>query len=257
MVPLLLSEYEWRIPCFQPRMSHVLLRQDNLVRRHPPVYSQIRVVPGYRALGLRRVEVVALVLEHHLLAQHAEPVREAARDEELPVVLPRELDGHVPPEGRRPLPDVHRHVKDSTLYHPDQLRLRMRRLLEVQSPDDPVVRPALVVLHEMHIGHLLLELPLGERFEEIAAVIPEYPRLNDYRAVYRRLDYFHRLKSCIFSQNPTFPVRAAFKRPSIRFRPMACPVSGSAIIRRPPSLFQPSGSQHGLYPDGAALKNGR
>ena len=183
----------------------ILLRQNHLVRRHPPVYSHVRVVPGYRALGLRRVEVVALVLEHHLLAQHTEPVREAPRDEELSVVLPRKLDGHVPPEGRRPLPDVHRHIEDRALYHPDQLCLRVRRLLEVQPPDDPVARPALVVLHEMHVGNLLRELPLGERFEEIPAAIPEYPRLENHNSVYRRLDYFHRLKSCIFSQNSSIP----------------------------------------------------
>ena len=132
-------------------MSFILLRQDNLVCRHPPVDAQIRVVPGYRALGLRGIEIVALILEHHLLAQHAEPVREALRDEELPVVLPRKLDGHVPPECRRPLPDVHRHVKNGALYHPDQLRLRVRRLLEMQSSDDSVARPAFVVLHESRL----------------------------------------------------------------------------------------------------------
>ena len=255
----------------QPRMSHVLLRQDHLVSRHPPVDAQVRVVPGYRALGLRRVEVVALVLEHHLLAQHAEPVREAPRDKELPVVLPRKLDGHVPPEGRRPLPDVHRHIEDRALYHPDQLRLCVRRLLEVQPPDDPVARPALVVLHEMHVSNLLRELPLGERFEEIPAAIPEYPRLDDYRAVYLRFDYFHRLNLVFLVRILQFlhnqPLRSASsgseagrRHAPLRVRPSseghpAC--SSSAIIRGPPGLFQPSGCQHGRYPNRAALRNGR
>ena len=156
----------------------VLLRQYRLVGGDAPVDGEVGVVPRDGALELRGVEAVALVLEDHLLAQHAEPVGETPRDEELPVVVLGELHGHVPPEGRRASPDVHRHVQHGTPDDPHELRLREGRLLEMQPPDDPVARPALVVLYEV-------------RLEEVSPVVPEDARLDDHRAVYRCPDYFH------------------------------------------------------------------
>ena len=228
MVPLLLLEYEWRISYTQPRMPPALLRQDHLVHRHLPVYSQIRVVPRYGALRLRGIEVVALVLEHHLVAEHAEPVREAPRDEELPVVVPSQLYGHVPSEGGRSLPYVHCHVENSSPYHPDKLCLRVRRPLEVQSSYDSVARPALVVLHEPRLSrHFLCKLPLGERLEEIPSVVHEYPQLDDDRAVNPCLDYFHRLNLVFLVRIPQLLCRQPLGARFIRFRcrPMAYPVS--------------------------------
>ena len=172
-------------------MLPVLLRQYRLVGGDAPVDAEVGVVPRDGALRLRGVEAVALVLEDHLVAQHAEPVGETPRDEELPVVVLGELHCHVPPEGRRASPDVNRHVEHGALYHANELRLREGRLLEMQAADDPVARPALVVLDEVHVGDLLSEFTLGERLEEVSPVVPEDARLDDHRAVYRCLDYFH------------------------------------------------------------------
>ena len=172
-------------------MVFVLLRQYRPVGGDAPVDGEVGVVPGDGSLGLRGVEAVALVLEDHLVAQHAEPVGEAPGDEELAVVVPGEFDRHMLSEGRRAFPDVHSHVQHGALYNAHELRLSVWRLLEMQAAYHPVARPALVVLDEVHVGDFFLELSLGERLEEIPPVVPEDARLEDHRAVYRCPDYFH------------------------------------------------------------------
>ena len=172
-------------------MSPVLLRQYRPVGGDAPVDGEVGVVPGDGSLGLRGVEAVALVLEDHLVAQHAEPVGETPRDEELPVVVFGEFDRHMLAEGRRASPDVHSHVEHGTPDDSHELRLREGRLLEMQAAYHSVARPALVVLDEVHVGDFFLELSLGERLEEIPPVVPEDARLEDHRAVYRCPDYFH------------------------------------------------------------------
>ena len=172
-------------------MPPVFLRQYRLLGGDAPVDGEVGVVPGDGPLRLRGVEVVALVLEDDLVAQHAEPVGEAPRDEELTVVVARQLHRHVLSEGRRASPDVHRNVQNGALYHAHQFGLRERRLLEMQPSDDSVARPALVVLDEVHVGDLFFEFTFGERLEEVSPVVPEDARLDDHRAVYRCPDYFH------------------------------------------------------------------
>ena len=186
-----LAERKRRLEVLEPRVPPVLLRQYRLVGGDTPVDAEVGVVPGYRALRLRGVEAVALVLEDHLVAQHAEPVGEPSRDEELTVVVLRQLHGHVLSVGRRASPDVHRHVQHGALYHAHQFCLREGRLLEMQPPDDSVARPALVVLDEVHVRDFFSEFSLGERLEEVPPVVPEDARLDDHRAVYRCPDYFH------------------------------------------------------------------
>ena len=186
-----LAERKRRLEVLEPRVPPVLLRQYRLVGGDAPVDGEVGVVPCDGALRLRGVEAVALILEDHLVAQHAEPVGEAPGDEELAVVVPGEFDRHMLSEGRRAFPDVHSHVQHGALYNAHELRLSVWRLLEMQAADDPVARPALVVLDEVHVGDLLSEFTLGERLEEVSPVVPEDARLDDHRAVYRCLDYFH------------------------------------------------------------------
>lgn len=172
-------------------MPPVLLRQYSLVGGDAPVDAEVGVVPGDGSLGLRGVEAVALVLEDHLVAQHAEPVGESPRDEELTVVVLGEFHCHVPSEGRRASPDVNRHVQHGALYHAYQFCLREGRLLEMQAAYHSVARLALVVLDEVHVRNFLIKFTFGERLEEVPPVVPEDARLDDHRAVYRCPDYFH------------------------------------------------------------------
>ena len=134
-------------------MFRVLLAQYRVPGRNEPVNSKAAVKYADAPVRLGMVELVALVLEHRCLAQHGETVGEPFRDEELPVVVLRQLHGHVLPVSRRTFPDVHGHVEHLALDAPHQLGLRERRPLEVQSPHHAVARHALVVLHELHVTH--------------------------------------------------------------------------------------------------------
>lgn len=172
-------------------MFRVLLAQYRVPGRYPPVDTQAFVEYADAPVRLGMVELVALVLEHRRLAQHGESVGEPFRDEELPVVVLRQLHGHVPSVGRRAFPDVHGHVEHLALDAPHQLGLRERRPLEVQAAHHAVGGHALVVLHELHAADLLLKLPAGIALEEVSALVLEDTWLNDDHALYLRLYYFH------------------------------------------------------------------
>ena len=88
---------------------------------------------GMRALALRRVEVVALVLEDDLGSEYTESVGETPGNEELAVVFLRQLHGDMFPEGGGTFADVHCHIEHGTFDHPYQLALCVGRLLEMQS----------------------------------------------------------------------------------------------------------------------------
>ena len=69
------------------RVPEVLLRQNSLIGRNPPVDSQALVQNAYPSIRFRVVELVAFVLEDRGLAKDGEAVGEAFVNEELPPVL--------------------------------------------------------------------------------------------------------------------------------------------------------------------------
>ena len=172
-------------------MLRVLLAQYRVPGRNEPVNSKAAVKDADAPVRFGMVELIALVLEHRCLAQHGEPVGETFRDEELPVIILRQLHGHVLAVGRRAIPDVHGHVQHLAPNAPHQLGLRERRPLEVQSPHHAVARHALVVLHERHVTYFLVKLPLGIALEEIASRVLEDTWFDNDHAVNICLDYFH------------------------------------------------------------------
>ena len=172
-------------------MFRVLFAKYRMVCRYAPVDAKAVVEDADAPVRFGMVELIALVLEHRRLAQHGETVGEALRDEELPVVVLRQLHGHVPAVSRAALADVHRHVEHGTLDASHQLGLRERRTLEVQAAHHAVGGHALVVLHELHAADLLLKLPAGIALEEVSALVLEDTWLNDDHALYLRLYYFH------------------------------------------------------------------
>ena len=122
----------------QQRMLSVLVAQDGMLRGDAPVDAEAGVQDADAAIGFRMVEVVALVLEHSRLAQYREAVREAARDEELAMVVLAQFDGHVLPVGGAAAPDVHRNVKHPAANAAHQLALRERRSLKMKAAHHPV-----------------------------------------------------------------------------------------------------------------------
>ena len=172
-------------------MLRILPAQYRLVRRDAPVNAQTFVQNADASVRFRMIEVVTLVLEHRRFAQHRKTMSEALRDEELPVIVLRQLHGHVLPVRGATLADIHRHVQYRTLHTPHQLALRVRRSLEVQAAHHAIARHALVVLYKLYLADFLVELPLRERFEEISSRVLEDAWFDDYHALYICFDYFH------------------------------------------------------------------
>ena len=156
-----------------------------------PLDAEGGVVEAQAALGLRIVEVIALVGKERVVFEYDEPVREAARDVELTSVLGGKDFRDILAVGRRALPDVDRHVPDRAVDHVHQLRLRTRRRLPVESAHHALRGERLVVLHEVG-GNSRLLVALGViGFAEPSAGIAEAVRLDDLHIRNRSLNNFH------------------------------------------------------------------
>ena len=84
------------------------------------------------------VEVVTLILENSSFAKNCEAVCEAARHEELSVIVFCEFHSDVLAVCRRAFADVNSHVKYGAFYATHELALRIRRTLEMQSSHDTI-----------------------------------------------------------------------------------------------------------------------
>lgn len=165
-------------------MPEILLRQNGLIGRDSPVDSQTLVQNAYPSIRFRVVELIALVLEDRGLAKDGEAVGKAARDEELPVVFLRELNGDVLPVGRAAFAYVHCDVEHRTAHTPHQLALGEGRALEVEAAHHAVAGHRFVVLDEADAvaedgSELFVELALGEGFKKVAARVVEHAGLKD------------------------------------------------------------------------------
>ena len=122
--------------------------EDRDVERGP-FDAQGGVVEHEAALGRLAVEVVALVREERVVLEDDEAMREAARNEELLLVLSGQDDAHVLPERRRALADVDRDIPDRAVDDAHELRLGVFARLPVESAHDALRRERLVVLDEV------------------------------------------------------------------------------------------------------------
>lgn len=119
------------------RRLHILIGQDHRLNR--PLDADLGVVPADVAVALRRVVVVRLVLHLDIVRQRDEAVREAARDEELLLVLRRELHADPLAELRRALADIDRHIKDRAARRTQELCLAHRIELIMQPAQRPLL----------------------------------------------------------------------------------------------------------------------
>lgn len=119
-------------------MTEVFVREDGLLGRDSPVDAQALVENADASVGLRMVELVALVLEDRRVAKHCESVCKALGDKELAVVLFAQLDGHVPAESGAAAAQIHRHIEHRSPHAAYKLALGKWRPLEVKPPHHPV-----------------------------------------------------------------------------------------------------------------------
>ena len=114
-------------------MSRILFAQDGLVRWDAPVNTQALVQNADASIGFRMIEVVALVLKYRRFAQHRKAVSKSLRDEELTVIVLRQLYSHMLTVRGTAFTDIHRYVQHGSFHTTHQLALRVRRTLEVQA----------------------------------------------------------------------------------------------------------------------------
>ena len=168
----------------KPRVPEVLVGQYGIVGRDSPVDSQALIQNAYAPVSFRVVELVAFVLEDSSLGQDGKAVGEALGNEELSMVVLRELHRDVLPVGVAAFADVHCNIQHGPTHTPHQLALGEGRTLEVQAAHNAVGGHGFVVLDEAYFlpekgGNPGVEFPLGETFEEISAGILENFGLYD------------------------------------------------------------------------------
>ena len=175
----------------QAGMPHVLLGEDGMLGGNAPVDDQLLVEDADAVVGLGMIELVTLILEDGRFREHGKAMGKALGNEELTMIVLRQLHADVLAIGGAALADVDHHVEHRPLDTPHQLALRERRALEVQSAHHAVARLALVVLHKGDVSNLLVELSLREALEKISSGILKQARLKDEHAVDGCFDYVH------------------------------------------------------------------
>ena len=113
-------------------MLRVFLTQYGVFRGYAPVYTQTAVQDADTPVCFRMIEFIALVLEHGCLTQYGKTVSKAFRDEELPVIILRQLYGHVLAVCRRTFAYVNGDIQHFSFYASYQFGLCERRTLEMQ-----------------------------------------------------------------------------------------------------------------------------
>src|SRR6266566_2284233 len=141
-------------------------------------------------LVVRLVHGCAFVFHLGNVRRDAEPVCKAGWNEDLALVLCRELHGCPERERRGPTPDVHRDVERTTANYTKQLALRTAQLI-MQPANRALHGRRMVVLHE---GRRNPGLRISLRMvalEEEPAGIREHAGLDDYDARKCRGDRLH------------------------------------------------------------------
>ena len=141
-------------------MLTILVRKDNLICRHLPVNSKIRVIPRNRTFMLRSIEVIALILEYHLISQDHETMCKSPWNEKLAMIILGKFHSDMLAECWRSFSDIHSHIKNSTFYHSHELALRMRRFLEMETTKNTIAGLRLVILNEVSLSYLFFKILL-------------------------------------------------------------------------------------------------
>ena len=128
-----------------PRAGGLVARAEG-VDRERPGDAEVRVVVPHGQILSRVVGPVDAVADVGDLAEHLEPVQEAARHVQHAELLVVEPEGLVPSVRRRTGPGVDEHVQDSTTGTADQLGLTCAAAT-VQAAQRPVARARLGLLH--------------------------------------------------------------------------------------------------------------
>lgn len=127
-------------------MFHVLIRQNEfrgiksiVAIKRGSFDGDIRVIPHEPALVIRMIDIVALVAEDRIIAQHKEAMSKTTRDKELTMVLGRENHALPLPVCLATGTQLNTDIEHSSLNNPDKLALRMLNLKMKSTQTPPVL----------------------------------------------------------------------------------------------------------------------
>lgn len=135
-------------------MCVVFTTQYNPVLWYLPVNIQIRIIPGNRPFSFRMIEIITLVLEDDLFAQHTKTMCEATRNKKLTVIVFCQFNRNMFSKCGRTLADIDSHIKNCTLDYPYQFALGKRRFLKMETANDTVARFGFIVLNKSRLTYI-------------------------------------------------------------------------------------------------------
>src|SRR5690606_12023309 len=137
-----------------------------------------RIIPEHPPFIVGEIEICAFVKAVRDFAQHTEAMGVAWRNPELTMVFVVQFDPHILATcGRRGI-DIHRHIKNCTPCHTDQLPLGTS-LLKMQPSQHASLRTGMVVLHKGQIyTRLAIALDLKGLHEE-TTMVPKNPGFDN------------------------------------------------------------------------------
>jgi|GEM_PF-3360199 len=157
----------------------VFFGKDYFISGQAPINREIRVIPCNCTLCLRMIEIIALVLEDHLIGKDAESMGESPRHKKLKMILFTKLYGKMFPVSRRILTDIYCNVENRAFYNPYQLCLGKGFFLEMKATEDPVRGFTLIVLDKVDFPYFISEFSKIEGLEKIASRVSKDSRFDD------------------------------------------------------------------------------
>lgn len=111
----------------------VFFGKNYFISGQAPINREIRVIPCNCTLCLRMIEIIALVLEDHLIGKDAESMGESPGHKKLKMILFTQLHREVLPISRRILSDIYCNVENTAFYDPYKLCLGKGVFLEMKA----------------------------------------------------------------------------------------------------------------------------
>ena len=160
-------------------MMTVFFGKDYFISGQAPINREIRVIPCNCTLCLRMIEIIALVLEDHLIGKDAESMGESPGHKKLKMILFTQLHREVLPISRRILSDIYCNVENTAFYDPYKLCLGKGVFLEMKATEDPVGGFTLIVLNKVDFPYFISEFSKIEGLEKIASRVSKDSRFDD------------------------------------------------------------------------------
>src|SRR5215475_6258030 len=141
----------------------ILLGEDHITRRDRPVDTDVGIVPYDPCFAVGGIIIIHLIDDLGKRGKGAKGMCKAARDEQLLAAVGGQGYAAPAPEARRAAADVDGNIKDRPPYDANELGLRMRWPLEMQTPYRPSLqRHRLIVLHKFAIDADFDKIPSTE-----------------------------------------------------------------------------------------------